>query len=107
MCVRPGPAIGSLFYLLVFRRFPWLVNPADEVNKELAIVPFANEYRRIVNEFQRVKEEKNLVRREMRFTLELYETQLRALRSTIGALEQRQQVEEPAGQGAESIGIDR
>jgi len=76
-------------------RYPWIrVSPNVEDGRKLHIWPFAQRYRRYLQEYNRAVEEENLVKEEKISTLKLYETQLEALRAALLEVDHRiQQVD--------------
>lgn len=60
--------------------YPWVkVSPDVEDGRRLHLWPFAQRFRRYLQEYDRAVEEEKLVEEEKMSTLKLYETQLRAL----------------------------
>ena len=70
--------------------FPWTSeSPTAEDGRHAYVLPLAQRYRRILQEYERAVEEEKIVEEEKVLTLMLYETQLHALTSSAAALKEQ------------------
>ena len=71
-------------------RFPWQRDSLDAAagGRKALITSYALRYRRMLQEYQRAVEEETLVEQEKRWTIQLYETQLRALSTRVLTIQQ-------------------